>query len=417
MIAPKSLYALLACPKCRGDVREGTDRLHCVSCAQTYPIVNGVPIMFPDGSNPTIQHESELSTQSNYFPWINRVVLQSLLDDQVVLEIGSGNRATDDPCVVRMDVHLTPHVDVVGDAHHLPFRTGAFDFVFSLAVVEHLREPFNAAQEIWRVLKDGGYTYNECNFVFAYHGYPHHYFNASLQGMEQVFARFRTLRTGVAPYQMPSFALQMVILTYLRHSTMGHYEEARPFFRLLEQVLQEDLIVYDRYFTEADAAYVAAGVYFFGLKQETPQSTVIPGPVLRAWESSPAMKERFPEPLDLGRVENLLWWARNEGATAPLVTEYLKDLMPFRKRGPDHPFDRSSIRSEPAIEPKFGILYDYPLNAPPPKKRLRKGLRARLQAALRHGANLLEPVPKERLVRGVKARLKAALRRLTQPSA
>jgi SAM-dependent methyltransferase len=353
-------------------------------------VVDGVPVLFPDGRVPETQYEDELQPRGDYFPWIHRVVLQSLLDDQVVLEIGSGNMVIDDPCIVRMDVCLTPHVDVVGDAHHLPFREGVFDFVFSLAVFEHLRQPFEAANEIRRILKDGGYTYNECNFVFAYHGYPAHFFNASVQGLEEVFTRFRRLRTGVAPYQMPSFALQMVLLKYLQHSTAAQHPEARPFSLLLEQVLEEDLIHYDRYFTEAGASNIAAGVFFFGLKQDTPSSTVLPAPVQRAWEASSSLGERFPDPLDLGRADNLLRWARLEGQTDPGVAEYMAGLTPFHKRGPSHPFDRSAIRNMPAVEPRFAVLYDYPANAPAPKKRPRGALRARLQAALRRAANRLD---------------------------
>jgi hypothetical protein len=191
---------------------------------------------------------------------------------------------------------------------------------------------------------------------------------------------------------MPSFALQMLLLTYLRHSTLGEHGEARPFLRLLEQVLQEDLIVYDRFFTESDAAYVAAGVFFFGLKQEMPAATVVPTPVWSAWESTPRLRERFPNPLDLGTVENLLRWARLEGSSDPGVAEYLRGLRPFHKRGPGHTPDRGAIRSMPAVEPRFGVLYDYPDDAPAPKnqpskKQPRKGWRAHLQTAVRRLAN------------------------------
>jgi uncharacterized protein YbaR (Trm112 family)/SAM-dependent methyltransferase len=390
MTPPRNLYDLLVCPVCKHDVDRREDHLHCVACGRAYPIVNGVPVMFPDGSVPTIQHEQELSAVGNYFPWINRLVLQSLLDDQVVLEIGAGNMALDDPCVIRMDIVLTPHVDIVADAHALPFRSGAFDFQFSLAVFEHLRQPFAAAEEIRRVLKDGGYAYNECAWVFAYHGYPHNYFNASLQGLEQVFANFRKLRTGIAPYQMPSFALQMVLLTYLRHSTIGQYPEARPFLELLQQVVADDLVAYDRYFTEQDAAYVAACGFFFGLKQDTPESTIIPAAVREAWAKSAELHSRFPEPLNLGTVQNLLRWAREDGRDDPAVAAYLDSIVRFNKRGADRPFERSVIRNAPYVEPRFGVLYDYPDAAPAPRRTLKRGSILRLQTMLRAAANRLD---------------------------
>src|SRR3990172_308919 len=152
-----SLYDILACPICLVGVLRNGDHLECPACARRFPIINGVPIMFPDGSLPVIQHESELTTRESYTPWVHRLILQSLLDNQVVVEIGSGNMALDDPCIIRSDVMLTPYVDLVADAHMMPFLRGSLDFVFSLAVVEHLRNPFQAAQSIYGALEDGGY--------------------------------------------------------------------------------------------------------------------------------------------------------------------------------------------------------------------------------------------------------------------
>jgi len=208
------LYDILACPHCKVSVQRQPKSLTCVQCGRVYPIVDGVPVLLPDGSIPITQHQHELNVRQGYDPWLHRVVLQSLLPSSPVLDLGAGNMALNLPNVVRMDVTLTPFVDVVGDAHFMPFLPGVFDFIFSLAVIEHLRQPFTAAQEMYAILRPGGYIYGECNFVFAYHGYPHHYFNASQQGLEMVFEPFRILRSGVAPYQMPSFALRMVLETY-----------------------------------------------------------------------------------------------------------------------------------------------------------------------------------------------------------
>jgi uncharacterized protein YbaR (Trm112 family)/SAM-dependent methyltransferase len=371
-----SLYDLLCCPRCKAPVRRDGVELECEQCLQRYPIVNGTPVLFPDGKLPEIQHESELVSLPLYYPWIHRLVMQSLLDDQVVIEIGAGNVAVNDPCVIRTDVKLTPHTDVVCDAHFLPFRDQSADFIFSLAVVEHLRQPFTAAQEIRRVLKDGGYAYHECNFVFAYHGYPHHYFNASIQGMEQIFSDFTAIRKGVAPYQMPSFAVQMVLLTYLRHSTISQDAGAHRFHRMIEDLLSEELVDYDRYFTEADAAYVAAGSYFFGMRQDTPDSSSIPEVIRSAWRGSPGLQERFPKMYDLGTAKNILLWAKSEGReTVPEIATFLGGIQPFQKQ-PGGTQTRDSTPHLPVVEPKFGTLWDFPECAPP---RKRSGLPEPLQ--------------------------------------
>jgi len=77
------------------------------------------------------------------------MIMQSLTDDQVIVDAGCGDMTLDDPCIIRMDIKLTPYVDVVGDLHALPFRPASITFIFALAVFEHLRQPFVAAKEIY----------------------------------------------------------------------------------------------------------------------------------------------------------------------------------------------------------------------------------------------------------------------------
>ncbi len=203
-----------------------------------------------------------------------------------------------------MDITLTPFVDVVGDAHALPFLPGTFDFIFSLAVIEHLRQPFIAAQEMNDALRTGGYVYGECNFVFPYHGYPYHFFNASQQGLEEVFASFTKLRSSVAPYQMPSFAVKSTLTIY--RQLLAHEASLQPLFELLDQVCQQPLGTYDQYLTEGEALQLAAGVFFFGVKGNDGASDIIPPAVQRAWRQSPVLQEQFPNMLDLGHVENII---------------------------------------------------------------------------------------------------------------
>jgi len=49
-----------------------------------------------------------------------------------------------------------PPLFVVGDGHHLPFKSGAFDFVTMIETLEHLASPYNALKECMRVLKKPG---------------------------------------------------------------------------------------------------------------------------------------------------------------------------------------------------------------------------------------------------------------------
>ncbi|MDP8213191.1 MAG: Trm112 family protein [Candidatus Zapsychrus exili] len=44
----KSLLDILACPACRGEVKEIEDKIVCISCGRKYPIKDGIPVLLVD---------------------------------------------------------------------------------------------------------------------------------------------------------------------------------------------------------------------------------------------------------------------------------------------------------------------------------------------------------------------------------
>ena len=315
---------------CHRRVRPRGDGLGCAQCGRTYPIVHGVPVLLPEDSD-AFPLDSTLPGRNGYDPWIPRTAIESLPADAVILEIGAGNMEASRPNLIRMDVTLTPHVDVVGDAHALPFLADTLDFVFSLAVVEHLRQPWIAAEEMLRVLRPGGYVYAECSFVFPFHGHPHHYFNASHIGMRELFRRFTPVRAGVGPHQMPSFALRAFAETYRFFLEPHQDEDARRLKERLAGILGENLEEFDTRFDQETALRVAACTYFFGAK-DPGANQVIPAPVLEAYGRRPDLKARFPMPLDIGADHNVLAWAlSDEGLREEAIAAFRAAVVPFDK--------------------------------------------------------------------------------------
>ena len=75
-----------------------------------------------------------------------------------VLDIGGGTAHIKDfrPEVVSTDILAFPGIDVVADAHRLPFPGEAFSGVVMLDVLHHLERPIEFLKEASRVLKPGG---------------------------------------------------------------------------------------------------------------------------------------------------------------------------------------------------------------------------------------------------------------------
>ena len=74
----------------------------------------------------------------------------------LILDCGAGKRDYYIQNIVNFEVVNYDSTDVLGVAEDLPFKDESFDAVFSLNVLEHVRNPFRCAREISRVLKKGG---------------------------------------------------------------------------------------------------------------------------------------------------------------------------------------------------------------------------------------------------------------------
>lgn len=108
--------------------------------------------------------------------------------DGLILDAGAGWRTDYLPNVVNFEIVPYPSTDVLGVGEELPFEDSSFDAVLSLSVLEHVKDPFTCARELARVLKPGGTLYASVPFLQPYHGYPHHYYNMTHQGLANLFA-------------------------------------------------------------------------------------------------------------------------------------------------------------------------------------------------------------------------------------
>ncbi len=135
--------------------------------------------------------------------------------DGLVLDCGAGKKPMYFDNVVNFEIVDYDTTDVRGVGEVLPFVDNAFDAVLSLAVLEHVKDPFACAREISRVLKPGGRLMCCVPFLQPMHGYPHHYYNMTNQGLENLFDDYLEIdKTFVYESIAPIWSLTWILQSW-----------------------------------------------------------------------------------------------------------------------------------------------------------------------------------------------------------
>lgn len=193
---------VLRCPACQSVWPNFHVELKCV-CGFQVKAIEGIPILRATQANERLDYYSgqkllnRINSKNVGIPRINNAFARN----DLMLELGAGVDVCNAPNLVKTDAFIySSHLDYVVDAHCMPFEDNSFDFVFSLAVFEHLYAPWVAAKEILRVLRPGGRVYILTAFMQHMHGYPHHYFNMTTMGLREIFKDFEIIKCVPSPH-------------------------------------------------------------------------------------------------------------------------------------------------------------------------------------------------------------------------
>lgn len=77
-------------------------------------------------------------------------------------------------------------IEAYAHAQHIPFPDATFDTVICTEVIEHLPRPWQALDEMARVLKPGGCLILSAPFVHAHHEFPHDYYRFTYFGIQEL---------------------------------------------------------------------------------------------------------------------------------------------------------------------------------------------------------------------------------------
>jgi SAM-dependent methyltransferase/uncharacterized protein YbaR (Trm112 family) len=304
---PERIAAILACPRCRSKPKIG-ETVFCSECGSNYPIKGNVPILHVENRRSEIkgeiqraksadnltsfsevmsrEKEKKLLLSSQYentdetttlpsfvyrigkmlyppAPVLNEVIAKkrqpmiNRFKNGLILNVGSGGDFTHET-VINFDLDMLPGVNVVGNGEN-----ETFDLIINQAVLEHVKRPKKVIDEIFRVLKKGGYVYVESPFLQEYHGFPLDFQRYTLMGLENLLSRFKKVESGVCAG--PSAAFGRIFREYIASFSDNIY--IHQILKILAGWIIFPVRYLDLWLNKKSYAHVLAmGFYYIGQK-------------------------------------------------------------------------------------------------------------------------------------------------------
>ena len=288
---PAKLRGRLACPACRAPLAAHADGYACQGAAAHAfaRTPDGIPLLLLDDERRALhgdldaaalmQRDFHASGQQRVVHAVKRVLSSTLhlpispavtrvwneRKGMTTLVVGSGTKPSADD-VVNLDIAPFRGVDVIGSALRLPFADASFELVHSAAVLEHVREPQTMIAEMHRVLAPGGHVYTEVPFLQHFHAYPNDFQRYTTKGLEQAFAAFDVVETGVCVG--PSSALLAMIADWCELWTFSQHRLLNDLVRCIPLTLLWPLKFLDHVLRRNPRAHeLASGVYVLARKR------------------------------------------------------------------------------------------------------------------------------------------------------
>lgn len=199
-----TLLPILRCPLSHRGLSLVGHQLHSGDNEQseTWPLLRGVPNLFPGLNEPEIRDEQHIS-----HPLPEHLLQKIKATSGRVLNLSAGGSAEKLANVVEVEFALFRHTDIIADAHTLPFMDECFAGIISMNAFEHYHDPERVVAELMRVLKPGGWLVVQTAFLQPEHEYPWHFYNTTSEGMKRWFSAFNLDELRVSENFNPLYAL------------------------------------------------------------------------------------------------------------------------------------------------------------------------------------------------------------------
>lgn len=204
-----NLWDILVCPSCGKPLEKTNQGALCNNCKLDYEYTDSGSLdlrlkkpkkfqyefelgttLFPEAGfnfdTLTQNHTPQVDFSNIAVPWhLTKEIMshfpKAISKSSLMLDLGCGDTIHRDVCrycgfeYVGLD-SASEKASILGDAHSLPFKDESFEFILSIAVLEHIRYPFVMMKEVYRVLKPKGKFIGTVAFLEPFHGdsFYHH---------------------------------------------------------------------------------------------------------------------------------------------------------------------------------------------------------------------------------------------------
>jgi SAM-dependent methyltransferase len=200
---------ILECTKCRGFLDHVKGALVCQKCKTSFSIREGKIYFDTPPRHETAEagikerFKKVLGTKYNLvvnlvapiYPFSVRKVIVAHIDParNLVVDVGAGARRVH-PDIITLDLFDYDTVDIVCSVDRLPFAPNSVDGFVSLAVIEHLSDPFALVESLHRATRTGGVGVHDVPFMYHFHESPRDFMRFTHMGLRLLFKRWNVVR-------------------------------------------------------------------------------------------------------------------------------------------------------------------------------------------------------------------------------
>jgi ubiquinone/menaquinone biosynthesis C-methylase UbiE len=202
---------ILLCPTCRKSGLSRSEKHYiCDSCKTEYPDYKGIATIIVPGDRRE-DYGKLLVMGDNSKRWKHEAKwdsqIESLIPDGggffLDLACGGGRKEWVESKgydYIGLDYYLDFGVSLLADGTNVPLKDNVISVCTSIAVMEHMPDPWTACDELFRVLKPGGLYVGSTTFLYPFH--ERSYYNMTHLGVRHMLEKSGFVVEKILPWRI-----------------------------------------------------------------------------------------------------------------------------------------------------------------------------------------------------------------------